>query len=81
MLQVQYNNPSEIGPDRLNGETPTVYVIEALLDLALLASSTEAFNARMAACQCLESYFEGNSDVRLHFLRRAIDGHLSDEGM
>jgi intracellular protein transport protein USO1 len=59
-LQVPYLNPSEVGPDRLNGETPMVFVMEALLDLALLASSTEAFNARMGAVQCLEVRFTAN---------------------
>ncbi|RPA79059.1 hypothetical protein BJ508DRAFT_328631 [Ascobolus immersus RN42] len=78
-LQVPYLNPSEASSEQLNGEPPLVYVIEALLDLALLASSTEAFNARMGAVQCLESYFEGNGVIRTHFLKRAIEGHLNGE--
>ncbi len=33
----------------------------------------------MAACECLKAYLFGHAAIRLHFLRRAIEGHLSDE--
>ncbi|KAF8536439.1 p115 like vesicle tethering protein [Trichophaea hybrida] len=47
-------------------------VIEALLDLALWDSSIHSFDARLAACRCLEAYFNGNSPVRTFFLKHAI---------
>lgn len=55
------------------------YVIEALLDLTLLSSATETFNARLSASHVLTSYFSGNAPLRMHFLRRVIDGYLSGE--
>ncbi|KAA8898919.1 p115 like vesicle tethering protein [Sphaerosporella brunnea] len=53
-------------------------VIEGLLELALMNSSIHAIDARFAACRCLEAYFNGNHDVRVHFLNYAI--HLHSEG-
>lgn len=52
-------------------------VIEALLDLALWDSTAtgHAFDARFAACRCLEAYFHGNSPVRTFFLKHAIELH------
>lgn len=32
---------------------------------------------RKAACECLKAYFYKHAEVRLHFLRRAIEGHKS----
>jgi intracellular protein transport protein USO1 len=52
-----------------------VYVIDGLLDLTLSVASMQAFDLRLAACECLKAYFSNHSDVRLHFLRRAIEGH------
>lgn len=40
-------------------------------------SSGQAFDLRLAACQCIKAYFFNHPEVRLHFLRRAIDGHAS----
>lgn len=56
---------------------PKVYVIDALLDLTLSTSSVQAFDARLAACECIKAYFYGHPAIRLHFLRRAIGGHSS----
>ncbi|KAF4862226.1 Intracellular protein transport protein USO1 [Colletotrichum siamense] len=52
-----------------------VYVIDGLLDLALGVEDTEAFDLRLAASDCLKAYFYSHADIRLHFLRRAIEGH------
>ncbi|KAI5928236.1 p115 like vesicle tethering protein [Camillea tinctor] len=66
-----------------NGQTgkvdvvPVVYVIDGLLDLTLSVPTIQAFDLRMAACQCIQAYFFNHPDVRLHFLRRAIEGHAS----
>lgn len=56
---------------------PTVYVIDGLLDLTLSVPSLQAFDLRLAACQCIKSYLFNHSEIRLHFLRRAIEGHTS----
>ena len=70
---------------QVNGHTDrqalrsTVNVISGLLDLALAPSSTFAFDVRLSACECLKAYLCGHAAIRLHFLRRAIEGHTSDE--
>ncbi|KAI0518487.1 p115 like vesicle tethering protein [Xylaria bambusicola] len=61
---------------RLNG-LPPIYVIDGLLDLVLSVPSTQAFDLRVAACQCIKAYFYNHPEVRMHFLRRAIEGHAS----
>lgn len=64
-----------------NDQAPrsTVNVISGLLDLALAPSSTYAFDVRLSACECLKAYLCGHAAIRLHFLRRAIEGHTSDQ--
>ena len=57
---------------------PTVNVISGLLDMSLGPSSIFAFNVRLAACECLKAYLGGHAAIKLFFLRRAIDGHLSE---
>ncbi|KAM0797987.1 p115 like vesicle tethering protein [Usnea florida] len=63
-----------------NGQAPrsTINVISGLLDLALAPSSTYAFDVRLSASECLKAYLYGHAAIRLHFLRRAIEGHTSD---
>ena len=56
---------------------PTVYVIDGLLDLTLSVPSLQAFDLRLAACQCVKAYLHNHSEIRQHFLRRAIEGHNS----
>ncbi|KAK6518538.1 hypothetical protein TWF506_005677 [Arthrobotrys conoides] len=62
-----------------NGEEPTAYIIDALLDLALLDSNFSAFNLRMAAVSCIEGYVANNPATLLHFLDRAVMGFASGE--
>ena len=64
-----------------NIQTPpsTVNVISGLLDLALAPSSVYAFDVRLGASECLKAYLCGHAAIRLHFLRRAIEGHISDQ--
>ena len=57
----------------------TINVISGLLDLALAPSSNYAFDVRISACECLKAYLCGHAAIRLHFLRRAIEGHTSDQ--
>jgi hypothetical protein len=54
---------------------PSVYVIEALLNLVLTPAPNELFALRNAACECVRSYFYSHMQIREHFLRRAIEGH------
>lgn len=56
---------------------PKVYIIDGLLDLSLCLHNLQAFDIRMAACECLKAYFYNHPGIREHFLRRAIDGHKS----
>ncbi|KAF3935950.1 hypothetical protein ABW19_dt0202928 [Dactylella cylindrospora] len=63
------------------GDSPeqTAYVIEALLNMALLDANLGSFNLRMAAAQCIEGYVYNNDEIRLHFLDRAVKGFTSGE--
>ncbi|KFZ06858.1 hypothetical protein V501_07032 [Pseudogymnoascus sp. VKM F-4519 (FW-2642)] len=54
-----------------------VYVIDGLLDLTLSIPSLQAFDARLAACECIKAYIYNHPAIRQHFFRRAIDGHSS----
>ncbi|KAJ3950731.1 Vesicle-mediated ER to Golgi transport protein, partial [Colletotrichum fioriniae] len=67
-------SPSAAGSGQANG-VAKVYVIDGLLDLTLSVQDLEAFDLRLAACDCLKAYFHNHADIRLHFLRRAIEGH------
>ncbi|KAH8677704.1 p115 like vesicle tethering protein [Xylariales sp. PMI_506] len=63
---------------RTNGTSVTlVYVIDGLLDLTLSVGLLQAFDLRIAACQCLKAYFHNHPEIRLHFLHRAIEGFNS----
>ncbi|OLN95381.1 Intracellular protein transport protein USO1 [Colletotrichum chlorophyti] len=64
--------PAETG--QANG-VAKVYVIDGLLDLTLSVQDLEAFDLRLAASNCLKAYFYNHVDIRLHFLRRAIEGY------
>ncbi|KAI1084361.1 p115 like vesicle tethering protein [Whalleya microplaca] len=78
--QLQVPSVLDVAPatnGNANGVIPVVYVIDGLLDLALCVPANQAFDLRLAACQCIKAYFYNHPQVRLHFLRRAIDGHAS----
>jgi len=68
--------PEAHGTGQQNGGVK-VYVIDGLLDLTLSVSSLQAFDARLAACECIKAYFYNHPAIRLRFLRRAIGGHTS----
>lgn len=71
--------PHVDGQIRTKASAPRVNVLQALLDLALVASSSiQAFDVRLAASECIKAYLHGHAQIRLFFLRRAIDGHNSD---
>lgn len=84
--QFQVPSPLEEAPPPTptpNGKSPKangipkVYVIDGLLDLSLCLHNLQAFDIRMAACECLKAYLFNHPGIREHFLRRAIDGHQS----
>ncbi|KAF2874378.1 p115 like vesicle tethering protein [Massariosphaeria phaeospora] len=78
-LQVRpITEPKTNGAASPSGIT-TVYVIDALLNLALTPASNELFDARFAACECIKAYFYSHIQIRLHFLNRAIGGHVAGE--
>jgi intracellular protein transport protein USO1 len=54
-----------------------VYAIDGLLDLAITIPSIQAFDSRLAACDCIKAYFFNHPPIRLHFLQRAIESHKS----
>ncbi|KAL8926433.1 MAG: hypothetical protein Q9208_002976 [Pyrenodesmia sp. 3 TL-2023] len=58
---------------------PRENVISALLEVALMSSALQAFDVRLACCECIKAYMQGHSAIRLFFLRRAIEGHTSEE--
>ncbi len=76
---------SEAAPAQVNGNIrdkpsqPRDNVISALIDLALVMSSVNAFDVRLAACECLKAYFWEHAPIRLFFLNRAIEGHNRHE--
>jgi hypothetical protein len=56
-----------------------IYIIEALLDIAIAAPQSTPFEVRMAACECIKAYFRNHRQIRHHFLNRAIDLHMTRE--
>ncbi|KAL8413776.1 hypothetical protein RB594_005135 [Gaeumannomyces avenae] len=74
------DHPQHVDGQPLNNKgnsTVTVYVIDGLLDLTLSVHTVQDFDLRFAACGCLKAYFFHHSEVRQHFLSRAIEGHRS----
>jgi len=59
-------------PERIN-------VIEAFLKLSLQPSPNNMLDARLAACECMKAFFAHHTGIRMHVLRRAIDGHVSGQ--
>lgn len=60
------------GPQKVN-------VVEALLKLTLEPAPIHLLDARLAACECMKAFFAKHPGIRLHVLRRAIDGHMSGD--
>ncbi|KAF2676073.1 intracellular protein transport protein-like protein [Lentithecium fluviatile CBS 122367] len=75
-LQVRpFVEPVTNGAASPNGAT-AAYIIDALLDLALTPAGNELFDVRFAACECIKAYFYNHMQIRTHFLKRAIGGHI-----
>lgn len=63
-----------------NGNAPErINVIEAFLKLSLQPSPNNLLDARLAACECMKAFFAHHTGIRMHVLRRAIEGHLSGQ--
>lgn len=50
-------------------------MIDGLLDLTLGVQESSAFDIRFAACECLKAYFFNHTEIKAHFLGRAIEGY------
>lgn len=82
-LEVPFSRLDHVAK-QLNGGAPAngmqkVNVIHGLLDLILASTSSHDFDARLSACECIKAYFYKHVPIRMHFLRRAIEGHVSGE--
>ncbi|KAL1965028.1 hypothetical protein VTN77DRAFT_6088 [Rasamsonia byssochlamydoides] len=77
-IEVSWN--PHAGQDKLsNGDSKPrkINVIEALLRLTLEPAPLYILDARLAACECIKAFFAKHSGIRIHVLRRAIEGHVS----
>lgn len=72
-----YHAPSQDKAPNGHPESIRINVIEALLKLALDPAPISALDTRLAASECLKAFFANHPGIRLHVLRRAIDGHVS----
>ena len=59
--------------------TELTNVIEALLNIAMEPASISLFDVRLAACECVKAFFFGHAGIRIHVLRRAIEGYRSGD--
>jgi DNA repair exonuclease SbcCD ATPase subunit len=56
-----------------------INVIEAFLKLSLEPAPNSLLDARLAACECMKAFFAHHPGIRMHVLRRAIEGHTSGQ--
>lgn len=70
------------GDKAVNGdanEPLRINVIEAFLKLSLEPAPNNLLDARLAACECMKAFFAHHPGIRMHVLRRAIEGHTSGQ--
>ncbi|KAJ5295005.1 hypothetical protein PENANT_c037G09613 [Penicillium antarcticum] len=70
------------GDQAANGdahEPLRINVIEAFLKLSLEPAPNSLLDARLAACECMKAFFAHHPGIRIHVLRRAIEGHTSGQ--
>ncbi len=77
--QVDIRTASQVNGEARNTQDgiQKVYIIDALLDLTLTAAPPSIFDVRCASCECIQAYFYDHTDIRHHFLHRAVEGHTS----
>ncbi|KAF7178856.1 hypothetical protein CNMCM7691_007678 [Aspergillus felis] len=68
-----------VNGDKVPNGVQRVNVIEALLKLSLEPAPIQVLDARLAASECIKAFFANHPGIRVHVLRRAIDGHLSGQ--
>ncbi|RHZ61970.1 hypothetical protein CDV55_106152 [Aspergillus turcosus] len=68
-----------VNGDKVANGVQRVNVIEALLKLSLEPAPIQVLDARLAASECIKAFFANHPGIRVHVLRRAIDGHLSGQ--
>ncbi|KAJ5490894.1 hypothetical protein N7539_002461 [Penicillium diatomitis] len=69
--------PSDQDSNGHANEPERINVIEAFLKLSLQPSPNSMLDARLAACECMKAFFTNHPGIRMHVLRRAIEGHTS----
>ncbi|KAI5247007.1 hypothetical protein E4T42_06174 [Aureobasidium subglaciale] len=79
-VPVTSEDPAPInGVAAAKSQPKIMYVIEALLNLVLSASSIRTVDLRSAGCSLIKAYFHGHDRIKLHFLQRAIAGYTEGE--
>ncbi|KAJ5682558.1 hypothetical protein N7462_005723 [Penicillium macrosclerotiorum] len=86
-LQERFGDIEIIWGSRSKGETESnghteperINVIEAFLKLSLQPSPNSMLDARLAACECMKAFFAHHPGIRMHVLKRAIEGHISGQ--
>lgn len=80
-MEVSWNTDSGVSEtsngNRKPNQSVRINVIEALLKLTLEPAPIFALQARLAASECIQAFFAKHNGIRLHFLGRAIEGHMS----
>lgn len=71
--------PSEKNANGHAEEPERINVIEAFLKLSLQPSPNSMLDARLAACECMKAFFAHHPGIRMHVLKRAIEGHTSGQ--
>ncbi|KAJ5091468.1 hypothetical protein NUU61_006338 [Penicillium alfredii] len=80
-IEVYWGSPSRTAK-AVNGDASVpqrINVIEAFLKLSLQPSPNHLLDARLAACECMKAFFAHHSGIRMHVLKRAIEGHISGQ--
>ncbi|THW44350.1 hypothetical protein D6D21_04917 [Aureobasidium pullulans] len=78
-VPVTSETPAPVNGVAGKSQQKTMYVIEALLNLVLSASSARTLDLRSAGCSLIKAYFHGHDRIKLHFLQRAIAGYTEGE--
>ena len=81
--QFQVNHSAErngfVGGNSNGDKNIKSYIIDILLVILLQIPSNNCLNIRIAACNLVRAYFYNHEAIKLHFLRRAVEGHKSGE--
>lgn len=72
-------SPGDATADGIAKEPLRINVIEAFLKLSLEPAPNNLLDARLAACECMKAFFAHHPGIRMHVLRRAIEGHTSGQ--